>query len=184
MNPIDITTAELPERLLHFMKESLGWCVAESENSTQLVMQAVEGLIKKAERVSSVSAESLKALGSLKDAFARQYADKVQEKPIEQLLVSLEALSQQHREVSDIIGPVVEALQFQDLLRQNLENMIKLTAAWIDLRARAHSQVMSPTDIGEALLKCTSTVDERNIIRRFIDGLPPEEALEGRVAMF
>jgi hypothetical protein len=78
----------------------------------------------------------------------------------------------------------VEALQFQDLLRQNLENMIKLTTAWIDLRARAHTQMMSSSEIGEALLKCTSTVDERNIIRRFISGLPPEEALEGRVAMF
>ena len=184
MNQIDITTAELPERLMHFMKESLGWCVTESENSTQLVMQAIDGLLKKAERVASVSTESLKALSTLKDAFGRQSADQAREKPVEHLLESLEALSQEHREVSGIIGPVVEALQFQDLLRQNLENMIKLTAAWIELRARAHTQVLTPADIGEALLKCTSTVDERNVIRRFIEGLPPEEALEGRVAMF
>lgn len=184
MNHSGITTAELPERLVHFMKESLGWCVTESENSTQMVLQAIEGLLKKSERVSSISSESLKALGTLKEAFGRQYADKVKEKPVEHLLGSLEALSQEHREVSGVIGPVVEALQYQDLLRQNLENMVKLTAAWIELRARAHTQVMSPAEIGEALLKCTSTVEERNVIRRFIHGLPPEEALEGRVAMF
>ncbi len=184
MNQSGITTAELPERLLQFMKESLGWCVSESEKSTQMVMQAIDGMLKKAERVASISSESLKALTTLTEAFGRHYADQAREQPVENLLGSLEALSQEHREVSGVIGPVVESLQYQDLLRQNLDNMIKITAAWIELRARAHAQVISPTEIGEELLKCTSTVEERNIIRRFIQGLPPEEALEGRVAMF
>jgi hypothetical protein len=89
MNQNEITTSQLPERLLHFMKESLGWCVTESENSTQMVMQAIDGLLNKSERVSSISSESLKALGTLKEAFGREYADKVREKPVEHLLGSL-----------------------------------------------------------------------------------------------
>jgi hypothetical protein len=179
-----LPTSELPERLLKFTVESLGWCMKESETSAQTIMHAIESLLKKTERVASISSESLNALVSLKDTLGQHFAEEQKIKPVEHLLESLEALSREHKEVGVVIEPIIEALQFQDLLRQNLENIIKMMTQWIDLRGRSSGKVTTMLELGEVLLKCTTTVAERDVVRQFITGLPSEESVEAKVAMF
>lgn len=184
MSQSDLPTSVLPERLIQFMQLSLGWCSAESQASAQTIMQAIEALLKKTERVASISSESLSVLATLQGTLSRHFAEQEEIKPVKNLVDSLGALSREHKEVGGMIEPIIEALQYQDRLRQNLENMTKLMRLWMDLRTKAPVEFCTNVSVGEKMLACMTTVDERNIIRKYIPELPPEESIEGQVAMF
>ena len=85
----------------------------------------------------------------------------------------LEQLSESDKELANMIGPVIMALQFQDSIRQSLENLI-LCFEQINHEARNMTQAKIPPGYAGTFWstlenKFTST-EERNIVRKVIYG--------------
>ncbi|MBC7660025.1 MAG: hypothetical protein H7249_09980 [Chitinophagaceae bacterium] len=173
--------AELLKKFRDFTAASLDWCVKEAEEGTGRVMGAIDVLLKDISRVSLMSTDSLKALESLKGLL--QSFDRSN---YEQLHKSLATLSHEHSDIDSTIQPIMEALQFQDRFRQNLENAFKMIDVW-QVKRQVFDQV-SPSsgvlaDLGHGLMAVTTMKRERDVIRGKIAGLPPE-AETARVSFF
>ncbi|RYZ54247.1 MAG: hypothetical protein EOP07_16330, partial [Proteobacteria bacterium] len=164
--------AELFKSFRDFTESSLNWCVKEAEEGTTRVTNAIDILLKDISRVSAMSSESLKALESLQTMLS-----KFDKKNYQQLQKSLASLSRENSEIDSYIQPIMEALQFQDRFRQNLENVVKMIDVWQKARsAMDEGKSSSDTllDFGKALMAKTTMKRERDIIRAEIEGLEPE----------
>ena len=89
----------------------------------------------------------------------------------------------ENRGVDEIVSPIIEALQFQDIFRQHLENLHKSLQLWVEMRIDASEKGEDShlTFFGKCLLKATTMQDEREIIRRHISGLGEEKKAEDMV---
>jgi hypothetical protein len=177
--------AELFKSFRDFTEASLSWCVKEAEEGTTRVTNAIDLLLKDISRVSAMSSESLKALESLQSMLS-----KFDKKNYQQLQKSLASLSRENTEIDSYIQPIMEALQFQDRFRQNLENIVKMIDVWQKTRGDFEKASASGSlsqdallDFGKALIAKTTMKRERDIIRDQIKGLEPE-AEAARVEFF
>ncbi|MEI6398637.1 MAG: hypothetical protein WCO71_07700, partial [Pseudomonadota bacterium] len=96
---------------------------------------------------------------------------------LRKLISALSVLVIEHRSVNDVVMPIVEALQFQDSIRQQMENLGKVMKIWIATRIEIGVNLTpdQTRDFGEKLLNVTTMFGEREIIRRYIPGLPEEQ---------
>lgn len=159
------------DKLLEFSKTSLHWCSREAETGTERVTAAIDQLLENIARVSQVSQDSLEALDQLKSMLKD-----VNQQNLQQLQDSLSLLSRQNGEIDGFIQPIMQSLQFQDRLRQNLENIVKMLGVWIDKRDQM-PEVCTDADMrsfGSLLLGATTMKRERDVIREAIPGLEPE----------
>ncbi len=173
--------AELLASYRDFTDASLLWCVKEAEQGTSRVTGAIDGLLKDIARVSAMSNESLKALEGLQTMLKSFDNSNYQ-----QLHKSLESLSREHSEIDLYIQPIMEALQFQDRFRQNLENVVKMIDVWQEQRKLLDQGQAGPDQLlnfGKALVEKTTMKRERDVIRDHIKGLPAEVEV-ARVTLF
>lgn len=174
---MSITTSELIERYQEFTKKSLLWCTKESEDSTAQVSKAVEILLQNTSRVSQLSEESIAAIEGLNEKI-KMHMQGPSNSSLEELITTLQNLAQENDEVKNVIHPIIESLQFQDRLRQNLENIAAMIPVWLEKREVFKNQVIDEQtliDLGTELMKSTSMASERDVIRSKIDGLPDNE---------
>ncbi|WP_141733615.1 hypothetical protein [Oligoflexus tunisiensis] len=176
---MSLTIDQLVERLHVFSQKTLEWCAKESETSTARVTEAIDLLLQNTARVSQISAESLAAIQGLQKAITVRLGDRSRENFVA-LIKNLEALAGEHEEVQNVIQPIIQALQFQDKLRQNLENAVRMLPAWIEFRKNLPMQITPEKlqEFGKVLMSKTTMISERDVIRAHIDGL----ALEPEVA--
>jgi iron-sulfur cluster repair protein YtfE (RIC family) len=172
---MSLTIDQLVERLHVFSQKTLEWCAQESETSTARVTEAIDLLLQNTARVSQISAESLAAIQGLQKAISVRFADRNREN-FAKLIQNLEELAGEHAEVQNVIQPIIQALQFQDKLRQNLENAVRMLPVWIEFRKNLPMQISQEKlqDFGKALMAKTTMIAERDVIRAHIDGLAPE----------
>ncbi len=166
--------AKILKNFRDFTELSLVWCIKEADLGTTRVTEAIEGLLKDIARLSKMSTDSLKALEGLQ--FMLKEFDQSNYK---QLQTSLHKLSREHAEIDLYIQPVMEALQFQDRFRQNLENIVKMIDVWQEQRfdlVKGESALGQETLLafGELLIAKTSMKRERDIVRDHIKGLAAE----------
>lgn len=175
-----LTIDQFISRLQKFTDESLSWCSKESEQSTARVTDAIELLLRNTQRVSSISQESLNALQGLRKSIHLRLGDEKSKKvPMGQLVKSLELLATEHNEIDSVIHPIISSLQFQDRMRQNFENMVRMISVWLEHRKKAGTHVSAEAQVcfAEALCKVTSMIGERDIVRKHIPGSPAEAAV-------
>ena len=174
-----MTTEQFVERMVKFTDESFTWCSKESEQATARVTDAIELLLKNTQRVSSISQESLAALQGLRKSINLQFSDdKTQKTPVRTLIKSLEVLASEHNEIDSVIHPIIGSLQFQDRMRQNFENMVKMINVWLEYRKKLGPAITAEDQLrfAEALFKTTTMAAERDVVRAKIPGAPKEEA--------
>jgi chemotaxis regulatin CheY-phosphate phosphatase CheZ len=85
----------------------------------------------------------------------------------------LEKLSESDKELADTIGPVIMALQFQDSVRQSLENIIKCFQEFEKRSTGITQQKLSgdaEIDFWTVLENKFTTTVERNIVRKIVYG--------------
>ena len=174
-----------------FARQSMTWCIEESDASTTTVSKSIDLLVSKTERVAKMSAESLAALNATKKSFEDHLANKKMSPVIvNSLIKSLLGLSKEHEEVRSIINPIVENLQYQDRFRQRLENLNRIMDFWIKTRddlisGKPEAQALLEGDaFGSALLGKTTSVEERDLIRKHFPSLPAETRVEDSVTLF
>lgn len=85
----------------------------------------------------------------------------------------LEKLSESDKELANIITPVIMALQFQDSVRQSLENVTKCFKEFTDRSQGITQQKLSGDEAKNfwtTLENKFTTTDERNIVRKTVYG--------------
>ena len=161
-----------------FTVDSMNWCSQEAETEAMKVNDIINTLISEAGRRASMSQKALDATRSIQQSIEslRTSDDK---KKISSLVNILESISKEHSELGSLTGPIIEALQFQDRLRQNLENMGKVLNTWLVERQSVGHELDGAAQLayGQKLLACMTSQDERAVVRRFIVGLPVEETV-------
>ena len=172
--------------VVEFSRKTMEWCQVESERAATTVAMILELLVEDAQRVARMSATTLAAVKEL-----RVELDRMRQRSAgvnsDTLMEGLKKLMSEHSDVKDFVYPIVETLQFQDRIRQNMDNLAKAMSAWRDERAKiVGGRPVSAdqlTAFGAQLVKCTTMLWERDMIRRHISGLPSEEKVED-VQMF
>ncbi|WGL60373.1 hypothetical protein QEJ31_01985 [Pigmentibacter sp. JX0631] len=85
----------------------------------------------------------------------------------------LEKLSESDKELANMIAPVIMALQFQDSVRQSLENIIKCFQEFSNRSQEVSQQKLSgdlEKDFWSTMESKFTTTDERNIVRKTVYG--------------
>ena len=172
---------EMVKKFRDFTAVSLDWCAKEAEEGTTRVTGAIDVLLKDLARVSLMSSDSLKSLERL-----QKLLHTVDKKNYQQLHTSLKALSRENSDIDTYVHPIMEALQFQDRFRQNLENALKMIDIWQEQRIEfdqgsvRHDVLL---DFGKSLIAKTTMRRERDVIRKHIAGLGSEQDTP-RVSIF
>ncbi|RYZ92520.1 MAG: hypothetical protein EOP06_04025 [Proteobacteria bacterium] len=152
-----------------YLDQLVKWATIESERTTDFIFKCIEGVTKNFLRVSQISSTSRNALsaleGSLSEVVKSTEANRAR---IVGAVEHLSVLSRENAELREVIDPLSGALQFQDRLRQNLENIAKVAIYWMGKRSEEPEDV---TTYGLALLKCATMESERNIMANEIPTL-------------
>jgi hypothetical protein len=172
---------------IEFSKQSMGWCIAESEKEAGRIYGIVKDIVDDLKRRSQMSEKSIESIKKLEKAIAQTIDEKQSKIQMNDILTQLHVLKGDDEEVYRLINPIVESLQFQDRLRQNLENISKLSKLWMTHRSENGSIGIKDEELiefGALALKCTTSQDERTIIRKHIKGLPEEQKVAAVSFMF
>lgn len=167
--------------LRRFTKESMQWCINESENAAKAVAQSLDFLVKETERVSKFSRESAQAIEILETQLKAFISKSNGDITLAQFTSTVGDLLKYNGDLKDIIDPIVQALQFQDRLRQNLENQQKMILIWLEIRARIQKDGEITNELlskfSKALGDATTMKEERDILRKYLPNeyLPDEQ---------
>lgn len=147
----------------NFCNASMLWCSEESEKEVTAIYEVLNSLIHDTRRRSALSKETI----SIIDDLQKSIKDTRQKNRHENIRSLLQELS---KELKDLTDPIIKALQFQDRLRQNLENIGKILALWAEEKQGCSELQHLNTDeqlvfIKKILSKVT-TPEERSAIKK------------------
>lgn len=166
------------DKFITFCKASLDWCGQESEKSTNMIMDVLGNLSSEVGRIGAMSEESRAALENLKSEL-KSGEDKEAEAGGENRLYSLSKsiaqINDQFSELGDAVNPIIRALQQQDRISQNMQNIERMMNKWFEVK----DQNLSMIEFGNLLMDCTTMDSERDILHKHIEGLPKKEVGSG-----
>ena len=166
---------EFLQNFNRFGKRSIQWSIDESENEIKHITDTLKAVMDDVDRRSKMSKETYQLLGNVKERMKEVFEQR--QVSIQQVVKELTDLGSDHREMSELACPLIYSLQFQDRMRQILENSTKIAAYWLEKRKvfekapLTHEKIL---EVGEDLLNLTTCQEERTIIRKHIKGLPEE----------
>lgn len=182
-----MTTAAVFSRKLvindmaRYSADTMSWCTAESEKASAQVAHILDHLLADATRMNAMSTTTLHALESLKtqiDALTEENPEAGHAAMVKQL----SKFCTESKEMETLVMPIIEALQFQDRIRQIMENLGKMMSVWKEDREGLNSQAtITDADwlnFAQRLAKCTTMPDERNFISHAIPQLPEEKKID------
>lgn len=171
--------------LQSFTRESLNWCQEESEKSVSSINNTIAFLLKNSNRITEMSAETLKVLEEVADRASKLKPPQGQK--ISPIVELLQDVQKTHNEAHRLLSPIIQALQFHDRICQKMNNFQKILDAW--KINRASLSVAEANDeatlfkFGKEIMKHTTMREERDIIRGIIPNLPNDELDEDQNAI-
>lgn len=173
---MSVNPASYMQDMVRFTEATLKWCADESETEVTRIYETIQILVSDIARRSNLSAKAMEAVIYLQNELAKNGDE------IVNLVTILERFSQDSVEVQTLTTPIIEALQFQDRLRQNLENIGKIVKTW--QRLRSPTVYEAQLAMGAEFLKNVTSSEERDVIRAHIPGLPEEKKTEDNAILF
>jgi SepF-like predicted cell division protein (DUF552 family) len=163
------------DALIAYSKAIMAKSIADSDQAVRAISSVMEILLADASRISKMSADTLNAMKGLQSTVTN-VGSEIPSVALKKLIVTLSGIAKEHRAAHEMLMPIIEALQFQDAIRQQMENLGKVMDIWLSSRKELGANPSSENlkAIGEKLLKVTAMVSERDIIRSHIKGLPVE----------
>ena len=172
------------ETMVTFSKNIMNKCIEDSDEAVRTISSIIDILLKDSSRISKMSTDTQTALKKVDSALS-ELGPKGSGVTLNKLIAALSSLIKEHRSVNDVLMPIIGALQFQDAIRQQMENIGKVMGAWLvaKIELGLNPTAEQLTKVGESMLKLTTMQSERAIIRKYIGGLPDEAVVED-VMMF
>lgn len=164
------------ESMIEYSNTIMLNCINDSDEAVRSISKVIDFLLKDSSRISKMSSDTLNAVKNLESVMS-EVEQKTTAATLRKLISALSVLVIEHRSVNDVVMPIVEALQFQDSIRQQMENLGKVMKIWMATRIELGVSLTQDQtrDFGEKLLNVTTMFGEREIIRRYIPGLPEEQ---------
>ncbi len=173
------SVVSLSERLCDFSKSSLDDCIDQTQNVFEELMKLLSLITGESEDVAYLFADSNESLADIKSILINyQNADEHQAK---QLLHEMAVSRKKHsKEADKLIQKFMVALQSQDIIRQNIENIGKFHLLWSEYResikqSENFNEQQRITFGNEVMNQMTSHA-EREIIKQLIPGIILEES--------
>ena len=181
MAALNLNKSKIIGDLITFTDSSMKWCNAESEKASLQVTSILDLLLKDAARMSAMSASTLKAVEQLRNHIG-QLSQEDAESGHDAMVRQISKLCSESTELESVVMPIVEALQFQDRIRQVMENLVKMFHVWQKEREHLLNQTnLSESEwetFGTKLSKCATMSEERTVLRSVIKQVPEEKKVE------
>jgi hypothetical protein len=191
MNTLDRQTID---SFISYASQSMGQCVKEAENSVLVAGKILDIITTDVGRVSKMSDETIGILEGLKNSIESSTGISSQKpdspvtnknkRGVRDLILAMRGFSKNNTEIHGLLAPIVESLQFQDRVRQQMENVSKMFPTWIQMRSEIEAGAYSDQDsettaaeFGARLLKSTVTPEERETIQAFIPNVKIEKII-------
>ncbi len=187
---------ELAKKFIDFYEAALIKSVEVTEVATLKIGETMNTLLQDSERIANLSNQSLDALEKVKEqilSLAQQKEELSAEQDpkkkgkINYVVGALQELSSKDQSISDLIEPIITALQYQDRIQQNFGNLAKFIRLWGDgLSSTDLEQIMTLYDpegetfepFGQTLYDTTTMEGERDILRECFTTLSEEKSIE------
>jgi uncharacterized protein YdiU (UPF0061 family) len=189
-----ISNNEFATRFISFTEESLKACSVQAEKSVNMVAKILDEIVADSARVSKLSEDTINALKAVKKFLEVQAVENVEAKlgqkknskeVLQQIMDALKVLGEHNSDVSQFVTPMIESLQFQDRIRQQMDNLPKMIRVWMKARVQVENECKSEQEFdemksqfGKDLLAVSISEQERNVIRKHIPGLPEAENMD------
>ncbi len=184
-------TQELPELVLDLMEytvQCMNECVKESESGVRALSRMLNTLVLDAERISKISQDTVTALESARDVISQASTAEGGEAYLGDLIRTLTALTHGNADAGSVLAPIVRSLQFQDRVRQQMENAGNMFHVWMDFRKTLSGDqdvfAGQLLEFGRRLLETTTTDEEKQVITEAIPGLPVPSTITGDGILF
>lgn len=156
-------TKEFLESLLRYTDGCVRYCSKRSEHAVTIVDKTLQYLMEDSNRISSMSQQTVSVLVEAKKRL-QDNTTETGSNSFDQVLGVLKKLSDGHQEVDSVIMPIIMALQFQDRVRQQMENSVKMIGEWLSKRDVSGVTYMQPDEVvafAKKLVSFTTTEEER-----------------------
>ncbi len=154
-------------RMEKYCTQVFQWGSEDSAASTTLIIDIINIIQDKAQNSGDFSDESKDAFSNLSEIAMGFNSPHKREST--KILVSLMKNRFDVKEnIQALVQPIMMAMQFQDRIRQNMENLSKLLLIWISSR-RDHDDEKTLSDetltnIGTKILDCMTMTSEKDVI--------------------
>jgi len=171
-----VQIAEFIEKIESFTSASLHWNSQESERSVSLIVDTICIVQQRVEQLFEPTPDNKETVAQLMDV-SNQMQDTHNRKTTLRLLVStLNNRMEADHKIKKLIEPIVTAIQFHDRICQNMDNLSHALETWRINRNRV-IECSSFSDelqvsFGTTLIDLMTMTEERDIVRRHIQGLP------------
>ncbi len=163
------TEHEYLSRLLAYTEACLTTTCKESENSVEVVGKLLDALAQDIARISAMSTDTVKALGDVRHMITTNHSEAkvIGAVSVRSLVQALKQIGKEHQDIQDVIAPLITTLQFQDRVRQQMENLVKMLKIWMEYRTQNNPQTEDElTAFGILLGKPTTTEEERVVLQK------------------
>lgn len=164
--------------LQNFFKDTIDWCAQESERESANILSTLQAVMEDVKRRSKMSASAELAFKQAESRLSEMRS--AQHLNTEDALQELQALQSDNMEVSKLMNPVIEALQFQDQFAKNLLGINSTIKTWFEWTREHPPSEASAEEVNDLVAKLTANLSsptERNIVRRHFDRTDLEETL-------
>lgn len=183
---------EFTGRFVNFLEGILAKSVAITESATVHIAEVMDNLLKDSERIAHLSEESIRAVKTLRDELLEIAKQPTTGEPpkgtrINHIISALKELSEKDQTVSEHIEPIITALQYQDRITQNFNNLAHFVRIWGNgLVANTEEEVLNLFDpqtgsfdpLGQLLCDKTTMEAERDILRNHFSNLAEQNEIE------
>lgn len=162
------------EKLLAYTDACLKATCKESENAVEVVGKLLDAITQDINRISTMSQDTVNALANVRQLIKGTGSAQGPLHPnnVRSLVKALKLVDKEHENVHDVIMPLVTSLQFQDRVRQQMENMVKMIAVWLQYRAENSPKTQEEfTAFGALLGAPTTTEEERRVLQNIFPGI-------------
>ncbi len=178
---------QMTNDLLEFSRQSLQWCLKESEKSTFRINEIINNLMSDAKRVASMSKETL-------DAFekAREIIDNLvnvgDRKVANEIGLLLKGMSDKNAQIQQTVMPIIEALQFQDRITQNMDHVTEVIRMWLEMRSKVMEKGSftdeDKVELGQKYCDLVTMGEERDCVVKHIPNIPEPQHDDGLSLFF
>lgn len=174
-------------RMEKFCNNVLKWGSDDSASSVELIMGIVETVQQKAEKAGDFTETTKEAFANLGE-IAMGFNNPHKRNSTKIMISLMQNRISTNENIHDLVQPIMTAMQFQDRIRQNMENLSSMMVLWMSVRSELNEKTCSIDDqtledIGTRLLNNMTMASERDIVKLHIPQVadkdaPPDDEIE------
>ncbi len=167
--------SDLLERFFAFSHASLEACVLQTQQAFDELMMLLDLVTGESKDVAYLFTDENESLSDIKSIISKSHHDPNNHQ-VSQVIKEIAIASEQHsNEAKDIIQSFMMALQSQDMIRQNIENIAHVHQVWSFYRHSIKTQKKINAnyliDFGQDLIGKMTSRPEQVIVEGFIPGV-------------